>query len=73
MSREMFELLVNQNRRRVVGEVVSIKLAMDYFNARHPNDPPVQTSFNYEIDVQEMTQIAAPIPVPAPGSSSSGR
>lgn len=71
ITRLQFELLMNQNRKRVVGEVVHMRLAADYYNENHPNEADVQVSFNFENDVRELTQV--PIPIPAPGLSSSGR
>ena len=69
ITRQQFELLTSQNRKRVVGEVVQIKLAVDYYNERHPNEPEIQISFNYENDVHELTQPPVTAPIPAPSSS----
>jgi hypothetical protein len=72
ITHEQMELLVNQHRKQIAGQVVHIQLAVEYYREKHPSRPAIQTAWDFQPDVDEQTQ--SPIPTsPLPVPSSSGR
>jgi hypothetical protein len=72
ITHDQMELLMNQHRKQVAGQVVASQLALDYYREKHPNRPPIQTAWDFQPDIDEQTQVPTPS-APLPVLSSSGR
>ena len=51
--REYMEIAFAQKRRRIAGELHQLKIDVDHYNDRHPDEAPIQLSLNFEDDVME--------------------
>lgn len=51
--RDYMEIAFQQKRRRVAGELHQLKVDVDHYNEKHPDEPPIQLSLNFEDDVLE--------------------
>lgn len=47
------QLSFQQHRKAIVGECRQLKTAQDTYNALHPEEPPLQVSFNFYMDLAE--------------------
>jgi len=52
-SRSHMQLSFQQHRKSIVGECRALKSAQDSYNELHPDDPPLQVSFNFYMDLAE--------------------
>ncbi len=53
ITRDNMQLSLALKRNGIVGEVKQIKTDLDYFNDLHADEPPLQTSFNFEKDLED--------------------
>jgi hypothetical protein len=45
---------VQGERRQIANDCFALAMKIDHYNATHPNEDPMQTSFNFEEDIEEM-------------------
>jgi hypothetical protein len=57
--RPHMEMAFAQRRNQIVGECIQLKTDVDVFNQRHPTEPKVQLSLNFEDDVAEEEALRA--------------
>ena len=43
-----------QRRKQIVGDCRQLKVDMDYYNDTHPGDDPIQISFDFHEDIEEI-------------------
>lgn len=53
-SRKHMQLSFQQHRNAIVGECRALKTAQDAYNDLHPGEPPLQTSFDFTMDLAEL-------------------
>lgn len=53
IKRGPMELSTALKRSGVVGEVKQLKRDLDFFNEFHPDEPPIEISFNFENDLAD--------------------
>lgn len=53
-SRSHMHLSSQQKRRSIVGECRQLKTDIDSFNDAHPNETPIQISFDFTMDIAEI-------------------
>jgi len=51
--RDYMEIAFAQKRRRVAGELHQLRIDVDHYNDKHPDEAPIQLSLNFEDDVME--------------------
>jgi len=51
--RDYMEIAFAQKRRRIAGELHQLKIDVDHYNEKHPEETPIQLSLNFEDDVLE--------------------
>jgi hypothetical protein len=51
--RDYMEIAFAQKRRRIAGELHQLKVDVDHYNEKHPEETPIQLSLNFEDDVLE--------------------
>ena len=72
ITHEQMELLVNQHRKQIAGQVVHIHLAIEYYGEKNPARPVIQETWDFQPDIDEQAQVPIPVAL-VPGSSSTGR
>jgi hypothetical protein len=52
-SRKHMQLSFQQHRKAIVGECRQLKTALDSYNEAHPEETPLQISFDFNMDLAE--------------------
>lgn len=52
--RKHMQLSFQQHRNSIVGECRALKTAQDAYNDLHPEEPPLQVSFDFNMDLAEL-------------------
>jgi hypothetical protein len=52
--RKHIEKGVQGERRQIANDCFALAMKIDHYNATHPEEDPLQTSFNFEEDIEEM-------------------
>ena len=53
-TRKHMQISFQQHRKSIVGECRAPKTAQDSYNDLHPDEPPLQVSFNFNMDLAEL-------------------
>lgn len=53
ITRPNMEVAVAHRRNGVVADVTKLKIDMDFYNGLHSDEPPLQTSFNFNPDLAD--------------------
>lgn len=58
--RKHMQLSFQQHRKAIVGECRALKNAKDTYNDLHPDEPPLQVSFDFNMDMAEFEAAEEP-------------
>lgn len=58
-ARKHMEVAFQQRRQQIVGDCHQLKTDIDSFNDNRSEDDPIQMSFNFTYDLEELEQVAA--------------
>jgi hypothetical protein len=56
--RKHMQMSFQSHRKAIVGECRALKIALDYYNSVHPDEPPLQISFVFDADLAELEAAA---------------
>lgn len=56
-DRPFMEVVVANRRNQILGECRQLKTDVDSYNDRHSNNDPIQTSFDFTVDLEELEQL----------------
>lgn len=58
-SRSHMQMSFQQHRRKIVGECRQLKTDLDSYNDAHPDEQPMQVSFDFNMDLAELEAASA--------------